>query len=94
MSRSTIELQHLDGSVLNKLAPQYRPENQPEVPLEKDTCINFQLWTFRAVFRPIFITVVLFPIQEGENGPKGGPKSGPKIGRKTDPKWHLKRIHA
>ena len=26
--------------------PQYRPENRPEVPFEKDTYINSQFWMF------------------------------------------------
>ena len=42
---------------------QYWPKNRPEVPFEKDTCMNFLFWTFRATFRAIFTTVVPFLIQ-------------------------------
>ena len=41
--------------------PQYWIENRPEVPFEKDTCINFQIWTVMAVFTKT--AVVQFLIQ-------------------------------
>ena len=42
---------------------QYRSENLPEVPFEKDACMNFLFWTFWAAFQAIFTTVVPFLIQ-------------------------------
>ena len=36
---------------------------RPIVTFEKNTCNNFQFWTFWAAFRAIFTTVVLFLIQ-------------------------------
>ena len=32
-------------------------ENRPEVPFEKDTCINFQFWMLWDTFGPFFTTV-------------------------------------
>ena len=45
------------------LRPQYQPKNRPAVPFEKDTCINFQFWTFRATFWDAFATVVALLIR-------------------------------
>ena len=58
--------------------PQYRPENRPKVSFEKDTCINFQFWTFCAAFRAIFTTVVPFLIQYGNKCPEMWPQKWPK----------------
>ena len=36
------------GNSIGFFRPKKLPQYRPEVPFEKDTCINFQFWTFRA----------------------------------------------
>ena len=43
--------------------PQYRPQNQPKIAIEKDTLINFQFRMFWAAFQAVFTTVAPFLIQ-------------------------------
>ena len=47
---------NLLGLFWPKKQPQYQPENRPEVPFEKDTCMNFLFWTFQAAFRAVFLS--------------------------------------
>ena len=42
---------------------QISARNWPELPFEKDACMNFLFWTFRATFWASFNTVVMFLTQ-------------------------------
>ena len=81
--------------------PQYLPENQPEVPFEKDTCINFLFWTFQAAFWAAFLsywikngpTVVKNAPHTVWLGPFFGPIFGPLSGPFFGPKKSLLNCH-
>ena len=48
-----------DKNFLPEKWPQNWPENWPKVLFEKDTCINFQFWTFRDTFWPFLLLLFL-----------------------------------